>query len=391
MFIDFFYHLRSFKIPVTITEWMTFLSALEKGFANNSLTGFYYLARTTLIKSETFYDQFDIAFKTYFENLKIDSIEFQHILEWLQEAISRREFSKADLEKIKRFTFEELKKLFEERLREQKERHDGGSKWIGTGGTSPFGHSGYHPEGIRMGGQSMNKSAIQIASERKFKNYRNDITLDVRQMKVALKKLRILKNIGAEDELDLDETIDKTCKNFGEIELVFQKSRKNNAKLVLLMDTGGSMVPYANMVNRLFSAANSLNHFKDFKYFFFHNCVYDYLYLDYYTNETYPTPLFLKNFDSDYRVIMVGDAMMAPAELFMKGGAIDYWYYNETPGIEWLRRIVEHFASVVWLSPIKSHYWNHPTVKAIYRLMPMFELTVKGLEEAVKELTRKVA
>jgi len=391
VFIDFFYHLKSFKIPVTITEWMTFMSALEKGFANNSLTGFYHLARSILIKSETFYDQFDIAFKTFFENLKIEQVEFNHILEWLSEAIAKREFSQEELAKIKNYTFEELKKLFEQRLKEQKERHNGGSKWIGTGGTSPFGHSGYHPGGIRMGGDTGNKSAIQIASERRFKNYRTDITLDVRQMKVALKRLRVLKNIGAEDELDIDETIDKTCKNYGEIELIFKKSRKNNAKLVLLMDTGGSMMPYARMVNRLFSAANSMNHFKDFQYFHFHNCIYDNLYIDYYKNETYPTPLFLKNFDSDYKIIMVGDAMMAPSELFMKGGAIDYYYYNETPGIVWLQRIVEHFSSVVWLSPIKSHYWNHPTVRAIGKLMPMFELTVRGLEEAVKELVRKVA
>ncbi len=391
MFIDFFYHLKNFKIPVTLTEWMTFMDALEKGFANNSLTGFYYLARAILIKSETLYDQFDIAFKTYFENLKIDQLDISHILEWLQNAIEKREFSKEELAKIKNYTFDQLRELFEQRLKEQKEQHHGGSKWIGTGGTSPFGHSGYHPGGIRIGGDTGNKSAIQIASERKFKNYRTDITLDVRQMKVALKKLRILKNIGSEDELDIDETIDKTCKNYGEIELIFKKSRKNNAKLVLLMDTGGSMIPYASLVNRLFSAANSTNHFKDFKYFYFHNCIYDNLYIDYYSNESYPTGLFLKTFDRDYKIIMVGDAMMAPPELFMKGGAIDYYYYNETTGIEWLNRIVEHFNSVVWLNPIKSHYWNHPTVKAIYNLMPMFELTVKGLEEAVKELIKKVA
>ncbi len=391
MFIDFFYHLKSFKIPVSITEWLTFMSALENGFGNSTLTGFYYLGRSILIKSEVFYDQYDIAFKTYFENIKINELDFTNVMEWLKNAIARRELSKEDMEKIKTYTFDELKKLFEERLKEQKEQHNGGSKWIGTGGTSPFGHSGYHPGGIRIGGDTNNKSAVQIASERRFKNYRNDIMLDIRQMKVALKKLRILKNIGLEDQLDIDETIDKTCKNFGEIELIFKRSRKNNAKLLLLMDTGGSMLPYAELVDRLFSAANSANHFRDFQHFYFHNCVYDNLYIDSYTNETYPTPLLLKNFPSDYKVIMVGDAMMAPSELFMKGGAIDYYYYNEVTGIEWLNRLYNHFSSIVWLNPIKSHYWNHPTVKAIYKQIPMFELTVKGLEEAVGELVRRVA
>ncbi len=390
MFLDFFYTLRAFKIPVTITEWMTFTKALYEGFANNSLTDFYYLARSILVKSETFYDQFDIAFKTYFENLGYDKVEIEKVLKWLAKAIQNKELSREELKKIKRYNFEELRKLFYERLKEQKERHDGGSKWIGTGGTSPFGHSGYHPEGIRVGGESKNRSAIQIASERRFKNYRTDVTLDVRQIKVALKKLRILQRIGAEEELDLDETIDKTCKNGGEIELVFKKAKKNNVKLLLLMDTGGSMLPHARLVDRLFSAANSIQHFRDFKFFYFHNCIYDYLYLDYEKGKVYPTPLLFKNFEIDYRVIIVGDAMMAPSELFMKGGNIDYWFYNETPGIEWLKRIASHFKKVVWLNPVKKYYWDHPTINAIKRVFPMFPLTIEGLEDAVKELVKVV-
>ncbi len=388
MFLDFFYTLRSFKIPVTITEWMTFMKALDKGFHNNSLIDFYYLARSTLIKSESFYDQFDIAFKTYFENLNLDRIEVDKVMKWLADAIENKEISQEQLKKIKKYDFEKLRELFEQRLKEQKERHDGGSRWIGTGGTSPFGHSGYHPEGIRIGGESKNRSAIQIASERKFKNYRTDITLDVRQIKVALKKLRVLQRIGAEEELDIDETIDKTCKNGGEIELVFTKAKKNNVRVILLMDSGGSMLAHARLVDRLFSAANSIQHFRDFRYFFFHNCIYDYLYTDYEKGETYPTGLLLKNFEIDYKVIIVGDAMMAPSELFMKGGNIEYWYYNETPGIEWLKRIADHFKKIVWLNPVKKYYWDHPTINAIRKIFPMFPLTISGLEDAVKELTK---
>ncbi len=388
MFLDFFYTLRAFKIPVSTTEWFTFLSALEKGFHYNSLTDFYYLARATLIKSETMYDQFDIAFKTFFENLKIDKIELNKVLKWLSDAIQNKELSPEDLKKIKKYSFEELKKLFEERLKEQKERHDGGSRWIGTGGTSPFGHSGYHPEGIRVGGESKNRSAIQIATERKFKNYRTDITLDVRQIKVALKKLRVLQRIGNEEELDIDETIDKTCRNGGDIDLVFKKAKKNNVRLILMMDTGGSMLSHARLVDRLFSAANSIQHFRDFKYFFFHNCIYDYLYTDYEKGEMYPTSLLLKNYDIDYKVIIVGDAMMGPSELFMKGGNIEYWLYNDTPGIEWLRRIEAHFKNVVWINPVKEYYWDHPTINAIKKVFPMFPLTIDGLEKAVKELTK---
>ena len=388
MFLDFFYTLRAFKIPVSITEWMTFMKSLYNGFANNSLTDFYYLARSILVKSEAFYDQFDIAFKTYFENLNIDKIEIEKVLKWLAEAIQRKELSPEELRKIKRYNFEELRKLFEQRLKEQKERHDGGNRWIGTGGTSPFGHSGLHPEGIRIGGESKNRSAIQIASERRFKNYRTDVTLDVRQIKVALKKLRVLQRIGAEEELDLDETIDKTCRNGGDIELVFKRSKKNNVRLLLLMDTGGSMLPHAKLVDRLFSAANSIQHFRDFKYFFFHNCIYDYLYTDYEKGETYPTALLLKNFEIDYKVIIVGDAMMAPSELFMKGGNIEYWNYNETPGIDWLKRIASHFKRVVWLNPVKKYYWDHPTIKAIGKIFPMYPLTIEGLEDAVKELVK---
>ncbi len=386
MFSGFFFTLKKHKVPVSITEWITLMEALHRGFANSSLVNFYYLARSILVKSETFYDQYDEAFQEYFQGIETPDEVTEKVMEWLEESIPALDLTPEELAQLEKLDLDELRKKFLERLREQKERHDGGNRWIGTGGRSPFGHHGAHPTGIRVGGSSWGGRAVQIAAKRNFRNYRTDITLDVRQIKVALKKLRQLKNIGPEDELDIEETIDKTCKNAGDIELVWKKSRKNTVKVLLLMDTGGSMTPYAHLVNRLFSAAHSLSHFKDFKYYYFHNCIYEDLYEDMSKPGSIKTANMLKNLDHDYKVILVGDAHMAPSELFQVGGAIDYYYYNETPGIEWLKRIADHFRHSVWLNPISKTFWQHPTIAAISNIFPMFEMTVDGLEEAVKAL-----
>lgn len=386
MFTDFFYTLKKYKVPVSITEWMALMEALDRGFAAGSLTGFYYLSRSLLVKSEAYYDHYDRAFADYFHDIETPDELTQQILDWLKDPINQLNLSQEELAALEHYSLEELRELLEQRLREQDERHDGGGRWIGTGGYSPFGHGGSHPTGIRIGGTGGGGKAIQVASDRRFRNYRTDVTLDVRQIKLAMRRLRHFKNEGPEDELDLDETIDKTCKNGGDIELVFGREKKNMVKLLLLMDSGGSMEPYAHLVNRIFSAAHQAQHFKDFKYYYFHNCVYDVVYKDIYIREAEPTATLIKNIDHDYKVILVGDAHMAPYELFAEGGIIDYYSHNDTTGIEWLKRVADHFRYSVWLNPVHPRMWIHPTIKAIGKLFPMYELTIEGLDEAIKKL-----
>ncbi|MGD9124544.1 MAG: VWA domain-containing protein [Desulfarculaceae bacterium] len=389
MFLDLFYSLRQLKVPVSVTEWMTLMQALDQGHAHSSLTSFYYLARAVLIKSETFYDQFDQAFAHVFKDAEMPADIRDEILDWLSDPINRLELPEEELAKLKQWDLERLREELEKRLQEQTERHDGGGKWIGTGGTSPFGHSGAHPAGIRIGGPGGGGRAVQIAAARRFRNYRTDITLDVRQIKVALKRLRQFAREGPEDELDLEATIDKTCREAGEIELVFARERKNKVKVLLFMDSGGSMSPYASLVNRLFSAAHQMTHFRSLKSYYFHNCIYQDVFSDIYTSEAEPTSGLIKNLSPDYKVIMVGDAYMAPSELFNVGGAIDYYYHNESTGIEWLKRIGDHFRYCVWLNPMPERAWIHPTIRTISKLFPMFPLTVDGLEQAVQALMVK--
>jgi uncharacterized protein len=368
---------------------MTLMKALNEGFAFSSTTSFYYLARSILVKSETFFDQYDMAFYNYFGHIETPEEVRKQVLDWLNDPINELRLSDEEIAHLDRLSLEELRKQLEERLREQTEKHDGGGKWVGTGGTSPFGHSGSHPSGIRIGGRRGGGRAVQVAAERRFRNYRTDMTLDVRQIKVALKKLRQFSRVGPEDELNIDETVDKTCKNGGDIELVWTRERKNQVKLLLVMDTGGSMDPYARLVSRLFTAAHSSTHFKDFKYFYFHNCVYQDVFKDMGTMEDYKTASMLKNFDSDYKLVLVGDAFMSPSELIHKGGAIDYYYYNEIPGFEWLKRLADHFHHAIWLNPMPESSWFHPTIRAIARLFPMFPLSLDGLEHSIHELISK--
>lgn len=388
MFIDFFYILKKRRVPVSITEWMILMEALSRGYITN-LDDFYYLARAILVKSEAYYDQYDVAFQEYFKGIESPQEITEQILDWLKNPINRMVLSEEEKALFDSMDFDEVLKEFEKRLREQTEQHDGGGYWIGRGGTSPFGHSGYHPAGIRIGGESGGRHAIQIAQERRFKNYRSDLILDVRQIKLALRGLRQLNRIGIEDELDLEKTIDTTAKNAGDIELVWRRSRKNAVKLLLLMDVGGSMNPYVHVCSRLFSAAHSVSHFKDFQYFYFHNCIYDYLYTDIERSEAISTSYLLHIFEPDYKVVLVGDARMATSELLSKYGAIYYYEQNETPGIVWLQQIAEHFTHCVWLNPEEAYFWNHPTVLMMGKLFPMFELTLDGLSQAIKRLMVK--
>lgn len=388
MFIDFFYILRKHKLPVSVTEWMTLMEALAGGYIN-SLDDFYFLARAILVKSESYFDHYDVAFQEYFTGIETPAEILEQVLKWLINPLERLPLSDEERAKFDQMKFDKLLKELEKRLKEQNEQHDGGGYWIGRGGHSPFGHSGYHPAGIRIGGQGGGRGAIQIAAERRFQNYRSDLTLDTRQIKIALRGLRQLTRTGEEDELNLEETIQATANNAGDLEFVWERSRKNTVKVLLLMDVGGSMEPYAQLCSQLFSAAHSSNHFKDFQYYYFHNCIYDNLYKDIERNETVSIDHLLGILEQDYKVLLVGDARMAPYELIERWGAIDYYERNEIPGIVRLQRIYEHFTHAVWLNPEEPRYWIHPTIRATGKIFPMYPLTLDGLGEAVKKLVVK--
>lgn len=387
MLLPFFYTLRALKIPVGTFEWLTLMQALVLNLNQSSLDFFYLLARSILIKSEAYFDAYDQAFLWCFKEKKGELDIRREIFDWLNQ---RRDISfRPSMPTIDPFTLEELRRQFHERLKEQIEEHHGGSHWIGTGGTSPFGHSGAHPSGIRIGGPGGGRSAVKIAEERRFANYRNDRVLDTRQFKVALKRLRRLTHEGAPLELNLDKTIQQTCKNAGDIDLVFQAPKKNQTELILLMDVGGTMDPYAELVESLFSAAHALTHFKDFRHYYFHNCVYSKVFSDISRLESIPTAELFKKFRNSYRLVVVGDACMHPYELFSPGGAIHYWEHEPHAGIEWLRMMKEHFHKTIWLNPEPEKFWDHPTISAIKRLLPMFPLTVEGLSTAVDYLRRE--
>lgn len=397
MFTDFFYILRDEGVPVSLTEWMTLMEALHKGLAGGSLNGFYHLARSVLVKSEIYYDRFDMSFYRYFKGIETSPELAERVAKWLEKSLPPLKIDAQKRQPYMPWDLEEMRKALEERLAQQKEEHHGGGHWVGTGGTSPFGHSGYHPAGIRIGGESVYQSAVKVAAERRYRDFRTDETLSTRQFEVALRKLRQLSNNneGPKDELDLEGTIDATCQNAGRLELVWERPKKNLIKLILLMDSGGSMNPYSRLCSQLFNAASKVSHFKDTRFYYFHNCVYDRLYFDPYCRDdaSVPTMEVLNNLSQDYRLIVVGDASMSPGELLMVGGIIYWKEYNEEPGLTWLQRLSNHFKHAVWLNPIPSKYWNvvlgHETIKIVSRVFPMAELTVDGLDQAVKALKVK--
>ena len=389
MFTPFFYKLKERKVPTSISEWMVLMEALDKGLIHN-MSEFYYLARAILVKSETHFDQYDVAFQEYFNGIA-PPLEFtEELMAWLTDPKNRPELTPEEIAALKKMDLEELLKEYEKRLKEQKERHDGGDYWIGTGGTSPFGHSGRNPQGILVGGPGGMRSAVRIAEQRFFRNYRDDVTLDIRQIKVALKQLRKLNRTGPEDELDLDRTIDATCKNAGEIEFKWKRPRKNSIKLLLLMDAGGSMEPYADLCSQLFSAANSLSHFKAFKYYYFHNCPYDVLYPDIQQRKGETIERLLKTLEPDYKVVFVGDACMAYSELMDRFGDIYFHGYQKLSGIDRLRQFRSHFTHCVWLNPEKTVLRSYPTVQIIAKLFPMYDLSLEGLNLAVKKLVTRL-
>lgn len=385
MFVDFFYHLRDFGLKVSSTEWLALVQALCGGHARADLNTFYHLARCLLVKRESDYDTYDRAFASFFAGIETTPDVSDELFEWLDNPILP-DISDEDREKMRAFDLDELASRFRELLEEQKERHDGGNRWIGTGGTSPFGHGGEHPTGVRVGGAGGGRSAVQVAGSRRYRNLRCDRILDTRQIGIALRRLKRLHKDEGPEELDLDGTIDQSARNGGEIELVFGPPRRNRIKLVLLMDVGGSMDPYTHLCERLFSAAHAANHFKKFEYRFFHNCVYERLYTDMQHLKGEPTGEVLKNLDHTWSAVFVGDAWMAPTELTHGGGAIGFEHRNSTAGLEWLQRIRQRVQNSIWLNPEPRGRWDEPTIRLIRRVFPMYELTIDGLTEAVDVL-----
>lgn len=391
LFGRFFFALRKAGLPIGLSEWTTLMRALSEGGIEPSLEDFYEVARALLIKTEAHFDTYDQVFAAVFGGKTMPVKALEEILDWLAEAKALGELTPELIAQIEKLPLEELRRMFEERLAEQTERHDGGNRWIGTAGTSPFGRGGINPAGMRVGGSGGGRSAIQIATARRFQEYRSDRILDTRAMSVALKKLRRLSRVEGEPELDVEESIDKTCKNAGELTLEFRPPRENQARVLLLMDVGGSMDPYTRMVEQLFSAASSLNHWRRFEAFSFHNCPYA-------TVERSPRRLgdkeveiyeLLKDRPKETFLILVGDAYMAPQELTEPYGGIDWGEASATPGLVWLQRLRGRFPRAVWLNPIPKKGWYGWTIKLIGELFPMFPLTLEGLEEAVDQLLRR--
>lgn len=397
MFLEFFYLLRARGLSVSLNEWLSLIEALDKGLVGSSLTDFYHLCRSILIKSETEYDKFDQVFAEYFKGIESPEDLAPDFWDWLNNDIKIRDINdKTVLDKFQA-ELEELLQRFKERQEEQKERHDGGNYWIGTGGTSTMGHSGYNPAGIRVGSEGRHKTAVQVAGERKFKDFRQDNILDIRQFQMAFRKLRqySARMDGAKTELDIDATIDETSNNAGRLKLVFDKPRKNTIKLLILFDSDGSMTPYSRLCNRLFQAVSKSSHFKDLKVYYFHNCIYDQLYTTPYCKkgEWINTEWVLSNLSSEYKVIFVGDGTMAPSELLRKGGNSVIGLFNEETGVEWLEKFKKKYKKAIWLNPIQKNDWEYVygayTLKMIGDLFPMFELTLDGLEAGIKKLLVK--
>lgn len=386
MFLDFLYHLRAYGLKISTTEFLTLLEALVKGHDKASLSHFYLLARTVLIKKEGDYDLFDRAFASYFEGVESHFDLSDELMDWLQNAKLPPMLSEEQMAEIQQMDWDTLREEFEKRLREQKERHDGGNHWVGTGGTSPFGHGGHNPAGIRVGGSGGGRSAVAVAGDRRFRNLRSDRTLDTRQIGTALLRLRRLSKDSALEELNIDETIDASARNYGDIELVFTPPRKNRIKLLLLMDVGGSMDPYAELSEQLFSAAHQSSHFKEFKSYFFHNCVYEQLFDDIGRWRGPRTEDVLAKIDESWTVIIVGDAYMHPYELIQSGIAATWGNTNPVSGLDWLKRIREKAPNSIWLNPEHKRIWSAPTIRLVHSVFPMFPLTLEGITDAVDVL-----
>lgn len=391
MLLDFFFQLRDAKIPVSVREYLTLLEGMKAQFMAPSLDNFYHLSRLTLVKDERFFDRFDQVFGNYFKGLEKNMDLFAQLpKDWLEKRFNR-EFTPEEMAAIEAMGgLDKLMERLKELLKEQKERHEGGSKWIGSGGTSPFGNNGFNPEGVRIGqDESRNRRAVKVWDQRLYQDYDDELEIGTRNIKIALRRLRRFAREGAQDELDLDNTIESTARNAGWLDLKMRPERHNSVKVLMLLDVGGSMDDHIRRTEELFSAAKS--EFKHLEFYYFHNCVYDFLWKKNHRrhSERFQTTDILRTYNSDYRLIFVGDATMSPYEILQPGGSVEY--NNKEAGAVWLRRFLDRFPKAVWLNPEPEGLWQYrQSVEIIQKIMEsrMHPLTVGGLETAMRYLSK---
>ena len=391
MLSGFFVKLKDHKIPVSIKEWLTLLQAMRKGVISPSIDEFYYLSRTTLVKDEQNFDKFDRAFGEYFKGIEsVAGVELDVPLEWLlkQAELNLSPEEKAMIEALG--GWEKLMETLKKRLEEQKGRHQGGNKWIGTAGTSPFGAYGYNPEGVRIGQDgSRSRSAVKVWDAREYRNLDDSVELGTRNIKVALRRLRKFAREGAPEELDLDATIDKTARNAGYLDLSMRPERHNAVKVLMFLDIGGSMDDHVKLCEELFSAAKT--EFKHLEYFYFHNCLYDYVWKDNRRRHSERTRTFdiMHKYGHDYKLVFVGDATMSPYEILQPGGSIEY--SNDEAGAVWLKRMLEVYPKAVWLNPEAEEIWPYrQSIGILSEIMGgrMYPTTISGLERAMRALVK---
>jgi uncharacterized protein len=394
MLTGFFYTLRDAGVPVALNEWLQLMRALREGVAGTSVEEFHSLGRTVLVKDERYYDRYDRAFGSYFKGVEdifaaLDSTRIP--ADWLEKQAELRLTDEERAELQKMGGLEQLLEKLRERLRDQKERHQGGDKMVGTGGRSPFGAHGDHPEGVRIGqAEGRRRSAVKVWDRREYRNLDDQVELGTRNIKVALRRLRKFAREGAEDQLDLDGTISATARNAGWLDLKLQAERRNAVKILLFLDVGGSMDPHVKLCEELFSAARA--EFKHLEHFYFHNFTYERLWKDNRRRhaEVIPTDQVLRTYGHDYRAIFLGDATMGPYEVLYEGGSVEHW--NPEPGATWFKRLTAAFPRFVWMNPEPPERWDYtPSVKLVRDLAEgrMFPLTLRGLDEAIRTLQRK--
>ena len=389
MLVDFFFTLKNAKVPVSIKEFLTLLEAMERGVGGQSLDDFYYLARLALVKDEAHFDKFDLAFAHYFKGVNAAFDANSGVpLDWLIQRM-KRELTPEQAAALEKFGYDKLMERLNQLLQEQKDRHEGGGKWIGTGGTSPFGNGGTNPEGIRIGGKGGNRTAVKVWEQRSFRDYDDERELGTRNIKVALRRLRKFARQGAEDELALDATIRATASNAGYLDIKMQPERRNRIKVLMLLDVGGTMDDHIDRTEELFSAAKT--EFKNMEFYYFHNCVYDYLWKSNRRRnaERFATWDVLRKYPHDTRLIFVGDATMSPYEVLQPGGSVEY--NNDEAGADWLARFVNTFPHFAWLNPEPEGVWQYrQSISVIRQIMNhrMFPLTIDGLERAMRLLAK---
>jgi len=394
MLIDFFYTLRAAKLPVSVKEYLTLLEALQAqvvgpGSDACSLDDFYFLSRLILVKDEKHYDKFDRAFGAYFKGVELLTDFTKDVpLDWL-EKILQKELTPEQKAAIEKMGWDELMETLKKRLEEQKERHEGGNKWIGTGGTSPFGNGGYNPQGIRIGGKGGNRSAVKVWDQRSYRDYDDTQELGTRNIKVALRRLRRFAREGSAEELDLEGTIHKTAANAGFLDILMRPERHNNVKVLLLMDVGGTMDDHIARVEEMFAAAKA--EFKHLEFYYFHNCVYDFMWRNNKRRyaEKFETWDIIRKYNKDYKLIFIGDATMSPYEIVQPGGSVEY--NNAEAGAEWLQRLIHAFPKFAWINPEPQGVWEYRQSIAIIQQIVsnrMYPLTLKGLEEAMRMLNK---